>query len=127
MDPRKEALRARTKRFAARVIRLYCGLPGNRTEIQVLGRQLLRSGTSVAANYREASRARSPADFVSKIEVCAQEADETQLWLELLQEECGVPEEAVAPLWKEAEELISIFVAMARNAKATRRRESAPA
>ena len=63
-------LRKRTKEFAGRVIQLYVVLPANRREVQVVGHQLLRSGTSVGANYREASRARSDAEFVSKIDLC---------------------------------------------------------
>ncbi len=86
-EDRKNLLRQRTKKFASEVIRFYCELPKNRMECQVLGKQLLRAGTSVAANYREASRARSDAEFVAKVEVCAQEADESMLWLELLREE----------------------------------------
>lgn len=78
---------------------------------------MLRSGTSVAANYREASRARSKADFVSKVETCAQEADETQMWLELLRDSCEIKHPLVLKLWKESDELIAIFVTMARNAK----------
>ena len=65
------------------LVGLYCVLPKARTEVAAIGKQMLRSGTSVAANYREASRARSDAEFISKIELCAQEADETSLWLEL--------------------------------------------
>jgi four helix bundle protein len=114
---RKEDLRNRTKTFAASIIRLYCSLPKNRTEIQVVGKQLLRSGTSVAANYREASRARSDADFISKIETCVQEADETSLWLELLEEDCGIRAEQTNDLKREANELISIFITMSRNVK----------
>lgn len=114
---RKELFRKRTKMFASGVIQLYCKLPKTRAEVQVVGRQLLRAGTSVAANYREASRARSPADFVSKIETCAQEADETQLWLELLREDCGIALPSLDSLWKESNELISIFVVMSKNAK----------
>jgi len=114
---KKEDFRKRTKAFASGVIRLYCGLPKVRPEVQVLGHQMLRSGTSTAANYREASRARSKAEFISKIECCAQEADETQLWLELLRDDCGVRTNALDVLWKESDELISIFVTMARNAK----------
>lgn len=116
-DSKKNDFRKRTKTFAASVIRLYCSLPKARPEIQILGQQLLRSGTSVAANYREGSRARSSAEFISKVETCAQEADESQLWLELLEEECGVPGEKTTPIWKEADELIAILVTMARNAK----------
>ena len=117
MDQRKEALKRRTKAFASVVVRFYINLDKSREEIRVLGKQLLRSGTSVAANYREASRARSEAEFISKIEQCAQEADESQLWLELLQEDCGVPTASVEPVWREADELIAIFVSMSKNVK----------
>ena len=113
-EDRKEAFRRRTKAYASAIIRFYCSLPKTQTEVQVIGRQMLRSGTSVAANYREASRARSDADFVSKIETCAQEADETLLWLELLQDDCGINSES---LQQETNELISIFVTMAKNTK----------
>jgi four helix bundle protein len=116
-DDRKALLRQRTKDFARRVVRLFCSLDKRRDELVVLGRQALRSGTSIAANYREASRSRSAAEFVAKIELCAQEADETQLWLELLAEECGVHGDVIAPIWKEADELIAIFVTMAKNSK----------
>ena len=83
----------------------------------MIGKQLLRSGTSVAANYREASRARSNSEFISKIEVCSQEADESLLWLELLHEDCGIVSEVLSWLHKETDELLSIFVTMAKNAK----------
>jgi len=114
----KEDLRNRTKKYAGSIIRLYCILPKNRVEVQVVGRQVLRSGTSVAANYREASRARSDADFISKIETCVQEADETSLWLELLEEECEIKAEVLKQLLKETNELISIFVSMSKKVKA---------
>ena len=78
---------------------------------------MIRSGTSVGANYREASRARSDAEFIAKIELCAQEADETQYWLELLQDDCGISTPLLKPIWKEADELIRIFVTMAKNTK----------
>jgi four helix bundle protein len=117
MDARKEAFRQRTKRFASRIVRLYCSLPKQRVEVQVLGKQLLRSGTSVAANYREASRSRSDAEFISKIELCTQEADETVLWLELLQEDCSIHSDHLEWLLQEANELIAIFVTMSRNVK----------
>ena len=84
----------------------------------MLGKQLLRSGTSVAANFREASRARSTAEFVSKIESCSQEADETGLWLELLRDDCGITLDESASLLKETNELISIFVTMAKRSRA---------
>jgi four helix bundle protein len=117
MDERKQALRRRTKVFASTVVRFYVNLDKSRDEVRILGKQLLRSGTSVAANYREASRARSDAEFISKIEQCAQEADESQLWLELLQGDCGVPAMNVEPIWLEADELIAIFVTMSLNTK----------
>lgn len=83
----------------------------------MLGKQLLQSGTSVAANYRESSRARSRDEFIAKIELCTQEADESQLWLELLRDDCLIPAETIEPVWHEADELIAIFVTMAKNAK----------
>ena len=115
-DGRKVAFRERTKVYAASIVRLFCTLP-KRTEVDVLGRQMLRSGTSVAANYREASRARSRNEFVSKIEICAQEADETILWLELLRDECGIASDLLAWALRESDELIAILVTMAKNAK----------
>ena len=118
INEQKAAMRQRTKRFAGQVIRLYCSLDKRRGELDILGKQLLRAGTSVAANYREASRARSDAEFIAKIELCAQEADETQLWLELLREDCAIPAIQIDPVWKEADELIAIFVTMSKNTKA---------
>ena len=115
----KAAMRQRTKAFASKVVRFYCGLE-KREELGVLGKQLLRSGTSVAANYREASRARSESEFIAKIELCAQEADESQLWLELLRDDCGVTVDRIAPIWEEADQLIAIFVTMAKNTKEAR-------
>lgn len=116
-EERKEMLRRRTKLFAGEVVRFFIALDKRREELRVLGKQLLRAGTSVAANYREASRARSDAEFVAKIELCASEADETQLWLELLRDDCGINADAVGPLWQEADELIAVFVTMAKNTK----------
>src|SRR5436309_2912654 len=114
----KAEFRQRTKAFASAIIRFYCTLPKNRTEVQVLGKQLLRSGTSVAANYREASRARSDSEFVSKIDQCAQEADESMLWLELLRDDCDIRSNQLAWLLAEADELIAIFVTMSKKVKA---------
>lgn len=116
-EERKRILRDRTKKFAASVIRFYLRLDQRREELRILGRQMLRSGTSVAANYREASRARSNQEFIAKIDLCSQEADETQLWLELLGEECGIPKNETNPVWNEADELIRIFVTMSKNTK----------
>jgi len=112
-------LRARTKAFALRIIRLYSSLPKT-TEAQVLGKQLLRSGTSVGAHYREATRARSQAEFISKIEAGLQELEETVYWLELLVEGRFVDESRLAELLREAEELMSIFVSSAKTAKKSR-------
>jgi four helix bundle protein len=116
-EERKKQLRKRTKDFAGDVIDLYVSLDKKRAEQEVVGKQLLRSGTSVAANYREASRARSAAEFIAKIELCVGEADESQLWLELLKEKCGIAETKIDPYWNEADELISIFVTMSKNTK----------
>ena len=117
-ERRKQEFRKRTKRYASSVVRAYCALPKHRTECQVLGKQCLRSGTSVAANYREASRARSDAEFTSKIDLCAQEADETMLWIELLAEDCGIDSEELSWLHGESDELIAIFTTMSKNTKA---------
>lgn len=106
--------RDRTKRFAGQVIRLYISLPKERGEVLVCGKQMLRSGTSVAAHVREASRGRSEAEFVSKLGGALQEADETLLWLELLREECAVNADATRPVEAEAEELIAIMTSMIR-------------
>jgi four helix bundle protein len=117
LEERKALMRKRTKAFASSVIRFYVSLDKRREELRVLGKQLLRSGTSVAANYREGSRARSAHEFVAKVELCIQEADETQLWLELLRDDCGIDAHAINPLWQEIDELIAIFVTMAKRAK----------
>ena len=106
--------RDRTKRFAGQVIRVFVGLSRERAEVQVCGKQMLRSGTSVAAQVREASRGRSEAEFVSKLGGALQEADETLLWLELLREECGVDPDATRTLEAEANELIAIMTSMIR-------------
>ncbi len=119
MSRSSDELRKRTKNYAAAVVRLYVALPKQRAEAQVIGRQLLRSGTSVAANFREASRARTTSEFISKLEVCIQEADETDLWLELLRDDCGIFNEKIKDLLLETNELISIFVTMVKRSKAT--------
>jgi four helix bundle protein len=111
-------LRGRCKKFASQVIRIYVQLPKQREEVRLVGHQLLRSGTSVAAHAREASRARSDAEFCSKIEALLQEADESQLWLELLEEDCEIPSQSTQPLWQEADQLIAIFVTMSERTKA---------
>lgn len=114
---RKNALKKRTKEFAGSIIRFYVALDKRKEELRIIGKQLIRAGTSVAANYREASRARSNNEFTAKIDLCSQEADETQLWLELLRDECGIALETITPIWNEADELIRIFVTMSKNTK----------
>src|SRR5580765_6340309 len=109
----KEELRARTKRYASAIIQCYVKLPKDREEVRVLGKQLLRSGTSVAAHIREASRARSDAEFCSKIEGALQEADESELWLELLRDDCAIRGKQFEQLVLETSELIGIFATMA--------------
>jgi four helix bundle protein len=110
-------LKERTKRYAVRIIRLFTNLPKS-TETQVLGKQLLRSGTSVGAHYREATRSRSTAEFVSKIEGGLQELAESAYWLELLVETEIMPADRLADLMKEADELTAILITCAKNAKA---------
>ena len=120
MTEKERDLRARTKAFALRIIRLYSSLPET-TEAQIMGKQVLRSGTSVGAHYREATRARSTAEFVSKIEGGLQELEETAYWLELLADGGIVPPSRLADLQRECEELTAIFVASAKTAKARKR------
>ena len=116
MQNAEKDLVARTKSFARRTIKLYIALP-KETLAQVLGKQVLRSGTSVGANYREARRGRSKAEFISKVGDCPKEADETAYWLELLAEENIVPKSRLEPLLKETDELISIFVTISKRAR----------
>lgn len=110
-------LKARTKEFALRVIRLYGALPKS-VEAQVIGKQVLRSGTSVGAHYREGTRARSDAEFISKLEGGLQELDETSYWLELLAESGIVPENRLSELMEEANQLTAILITCVKNAKA---------
>jgi len=109
-------LKQRTKQFALRVIRLYSALPKS-TEAQVLGKQLLRSGTSVGAHYREAVRSRSDAEFISKIEGGLQELEEAGYWIELLIESGILKEALLSDLLVEVNELTAILVTCAKNAK----------
>lgn len=109
-------LRTRTKKFALDIIRLFSALP-KRTEAQILGRQLLRSGTSVGAHYHEAQRAKSAADFISKIEGGLQELEETGYWLELLLDSGFGSPEKLELLRQETNELIGIFVSIVNKTK----------
>jgi len=112
-----DAFRQRTKKFASATVRLFVVLPRNRDEVRVLGKQLLRSGTSVAAQVREASRARSDEEFASKLGGALQETDESALWLELLREDCGIAQSLTSPLEAEASELMAIFTTMIKRTK----------
>ena len=114
-EPPKD-LRERTKALALRVIRLYCSLPKH-GPANVIGHQLLRSGTSVGAHYCEAYRARSRAEFVSKIEGGLQELEETNYWIELLIDGGIVPAQRLTQLHEEVRELIAVFTASAITAK----------
>jgi four helix bundle protein len=109
-------LRQRTTKFALRILRLYSALPKS-TEAQIIGKQLLRSGTSVGAHYREAFRARSNAEFISKVEVALQELDETDYWLELLIEGKFIEERKLQALRTEVNELMAILVSAVKSAK----------
>ncbi|MCX6901179.1 MAG: four helix bundle protein [Verrucomicrobia bacterium] len=119
-----EEFRQRTKKYAAGVIRLFVRLAKTQEEAKVLGKQLLRSGTSVAAHVREASRARSKDEFISKLGGALQEADESMLWLELLREECGVSANITVPLEQESSELIAIFTTMIKRTREKQKTES---
>jgi four helix bundle protein len=100
---------------------LFRALPRRDGVAEVLGKQLLRSGTSVAAHYREAVRAKSDLDFISKLEGAQQELDESDLWLELLSDSGVIKSSLIKPLRQETNELISIFVTMTKNVKTRRR------
>ena len=109
MNEQAKDLKPRTKAFALRIIRMYSKLPKNNTGAQVLGKQVLRSGTSVGANYRETSRGRSKAEFISKIGDCLKEIEETEYWLELLVDSGCVSAARMADLLDETRQLIAIF------------------
>jgi four helix bundle protein len=111
-----EELRATTKKFAIRIVRLFQALPKS-TEAQIRGKQLLRCGTSVAANYRATCRARSKAEFVARMGIVAEEADESVLWLELLEETNILSRERLQEIMKEAKELVAIFSTSLKTAK----------
>ena len=115
-SPEPEDLRVRTRQYAVRVIRLYSSLPRNEVA-RTLGKQLLRSGTSVGAQYREGQRAKSNADLISKIEGSLQELEESEYWLELLAEAAVFSTTRLQPLLDETHELISILVTVVKNIK----------
>ena len=111
-----EELQERTRRFALRIIKLFRSLPKT-DEARILGKQVLRSGTSIGANYRAACRTRSRAEFVAKLGIVLEEADETAFWLELMRDSGIFPEEKLKDIVHEAKELVAIFVASVRTAK----------
>ena len=115
-ERRGSDLSERTKQFSLRVIRVYSALSKN-SVAQVIGKQVLRSGTSVGAHYREATRARSTKEFISKLEGGIQELEETIYWLELLVESKTIPISRLDDLMNEADELMAILVASVRTAK----------
>jgi four helix bundle protein len=109
-------LKVRTKKYALRVIHLVESLPKSRAA-EIIGRQLMRSATSVGANYRAACRAKSVPDFVSKMAVVEEEADESRYWLELLGEAKIFAEKRLVPLMKETDEIVSIAVTSIKTAR----------
>ena len=115
----EDETKQRTKQFALRVIKVVTALPRTR-EADVIGKQLLRSATSVGANYRSACRARSKPDFISKIGITEEEADESHYWLELIVVAELLPPTRVNALLQEADELTAIFCATGRSAKKNR-------
>ncbi|TAG10632.1 MAG: four helix bundle protein [Verrucomicrobia bacterium] len=111
-----QELRERTKVFGLRIVRMFVALPKTE-EARVLGKQVLRSGTSVGANYREAYRARSKAEFISKVGDCLKELDETAYWLELLTESGIVTPTKLASLQDETNQLLAIFTTISKKTK----------
>jgi four helix bundle protein len=116
MQKEENDLAMRTKNFALQIIRLFSALPKT-TEAQVIGRQVLRSGTSVGANYREAYRARSKPEFIAKCGDSLRELEETAYWLELLVDGKIVAPEKLSNLRQECSELIAIFVTILKRSK----------
>jgi four helix bundle protein len=109
-------LRQRTKEFGLQIVEMFCALPKS-TEAQVLGKQALRSETSVVANYREAYRARSRAEFISKCGDSLRELEETAYWLELLVDGKIAPNDKLSAVRQECDELIAIFVTILKSSK----------
>jgi four helix bundle protein len=119
MQKEENDLAMRTKSFAVRIIRLFSALPKT-TEAQVIGKQVLRSGTSVGANYREASRGRSKAEFIAKCGDSLRELEETGYWLELLSEAGIARSDELQKLRTECDELTAIFVTILKRSKESR-------
>jgi len=117
----KTELETRTKQFALELIDLVEHMPRNRAG-DVVGRQLLRSGTSIGANYREANRAHSRADFHHKLSISTKESAETEFWLELVEESAHLQTEGTQKLLKESGELIAILTTIAKNSKSSEKK-----
>ena len=109
-------LRERTMNFALRIVQMFVALPKTE-EARVLGKQVLRSGTSVGANFREAHRARSKLEFIAKVGDCLKELDQSSYWLELLTRSSIVPVSKLASLQDETHQLIAILTTISKNAK----------
>lgn len=118
-NERYQNLKDRTKAFAADIVRLVQALPNNRAS-WTIGAQLIRSGTSVGANYRAACRARSRREFIAKLGIVEEEADESIFWLEIMMETGVGAAERVIPLQREAHELLSITISSIRTARLAR-------
>lgn len=117
-DEKNNDLVERTMAFGLRIVKMFVALPKTE-EARVLGKQALRSGTSVGANYREAQRARSTAEFIAKIGDCLKELDETSYWIELMARAGIQPPSKFADLLKENQELLAIFTTISKRAKGT--------
>ena len=111
-------MKVRTKTYANRILKLCSALPGNRVA-QTLGKQLLRSGTSVGANYRAVCRAKSTADFIHKLRIVEEECDESLFWMEVLVDNNLVKPDRLKSLMSEANELLAIVVASAKTARSS--------
>jgi four helix bundle protein len=116
MNMNADEMKKRTRAFALRIVRLVEALPKNKTA-EVIGKQLLRCGTSVGANYRASCRARSQADFIAKMGIVEEEADESIYWIELLVESGLVKTERVSGLLEEADQIVAIVVSSIRTAR----------
>ena len=121
---RAEELQARSKEFALRNLKLFRSLPRS-ADAQIIGKQLLRSAMSTAANYRAAGRARSDAEFVAKLSIVVEEIDETQFWLEIRASAGWIKKERLLPLSTEVAELVAIFTASRHTAQSRKRSASA--
>jgi four helix bundle protein len=116
MDNKKfaQALEDRTKKIAINIMRLSCALP-HTPESVIIRKQITKSGTSIGANYREANRARSRADFKNRIKICESEASETQYWLEIIMETKWIAQEKVKAHYMECRELLVLFTTIGKN------------